>query len=74
MTTKMWYLLLLVWVLGILTGLLLSRLEDRRTSRIYDAPCWARRFLIAFSYWRKLGYSWQLAWLKAGHVVQGEWS
>ena len=74
MTTKMWYLLLLVWALGILTGLLLSRLQDRRTMRRYDSLSFFRRCLTALSFHRQLGYPWRLAWLKAGHVVQGEWS
>mgnify|MGYP001591948781 CR=1 FL=1 len=73
MTTKMWYLLLLVWALGILTGLLLSRLQDRRVARRYEPPHFVRRFWIAFSYWRKLGYSWSLAWTKAKHITRGEW-
>lgn len=65
------YLLLFAFALGIWTGLLLSRLEDRRVNRRGER--YFPRLLLAWPYYRQLHLSWRVAWIKAGTIRRGEW-
>ena len=67
------YVILFAFAWGVWTGLVLSRLERRRLTEETMVSCRFKRLCLAYRFYRN-GFSWRLAWWRAGQVRRGEWT